>query len=185
MGSRAAQTIDLPPRRDNQNRSIPRLPGTSLPAPGQLPLAYIYQPAPSPTQSAPGRREWVLEFEPSSSPEIEPLMGWVGSRDPFAHIRLRFPDRQSAIEFAEKQGWPYVVQSPPLRRFRPREYADNFKYELGDAIARAERPWDGQLSINGGRETDDSMPGVMSARARRAAAASSRAAADDRVIAGR
>jgi hypothetical protein len=90
------------------------VPGTSLPAPGRLPLAYIHQPAPSPTQSAPGRNEWLLEFEPSSPPQINPLMGWIGSRDLFADIRLRFPDQQSAIEFAEKQGWPYVVQNPPL-----------------------------------------------------------------------
>ena len=182
MGSRAAQTIDLPPRRDNQNRSIPRLPGTSLPAPGQLPLAYIYQPAPSPTQSAPGRREWVLEFEPSSPPEIEPLMGWVSSRDPFAHIRLRFPDQQSAIEFAEKQGWPYVVQNPPVRRFRPKSYADNIKYELGDAIARAERPWDGQLSISDRGETADAASRVAPASAERATAPS-RAAADQPTVA--
>ena len=99
-------------RNDNQSRNEPRLPGTSMPAPGPLPRAYIYRPAPSPTQSAPGRHEWVLEFEPSSPPAIEPLMGWVSSRDPLAHIRLRFPDRQSAIEFAAKHGWPHVVQNP-------------------------------------------------------------------------
>ena len=130
MTDRAAQRTDLPPRSDNQSRKQPLLPGTSMPAPGPLPLAYIHQPAPSPTQSGRARREWVLEFEPSSPPEIEPLMGWIASRDPFAHIRLRFPDRQSAIELAEKQGWPYVVQNPPVRRFRPKSYADNFRYDL-------------------------------------------------------
>jgi hypothetical protein len=89
----------------------------------------------------------VLEFEPSSPPEIEPLMGWIGSRDPFAHIRLRFPDRQSAIQFAERQGWPYVVQDSPVRRVRPKNYADALRYGLADAITRAERPWDGSVSI--------------------------------------
>jgi hypothetical protein len=56
MGGRAADR-GLPPRSDNQNRAAPLLPGTSMPAPGLLPLAYIYQPGPSPTQSAPGRKE--------------------------------------------------------------------------------------------------------------------------------
>ena len=36
-----------------------------------MPLAYIYQPASSPTQSGRGREKWVLEFEPSGPPEIE------------------------------------------------------------------------------------------------------------------
>jgi ETC complex I subunit conserved region len=89
----------------------------------------------------------MLEFEPSSPPEIEPLMGWIGSRDPFAHIRLRFPDRQSAIQFAERQGWPYVVQDSPVRCIRPKSYADALRYGLADAITRAERPWDGSVSI--------------------------------------
>ena len=136
------------PRGDNRGRGAALLPGTSLLARGPLPVAYIHQPAPSPTQAGRARtREWLLEFEPSSPHEIDPLMGWVGSRDPFAHIRLRFPDRQSAIEFAEKQGWPYVVQNPPVRRFRPKSYANNFRYDLADAITRAAWLWDGAVSI--------------------------------------
>ena len=185
MEDRAAQRTDLPPRSDNQSRKQPLVPGTSMPASGPLPLAYIYQPVPSPTQSGRARWEWVLEFEPSSPPEIEPLMGWISSRDPLAHIRLRFPDRQSAIEFAEKQGWPYVVQNPPVRRFRPKSYADNFRYDLADAIARAERPWDGKMSITDRRETGEAAIGAQPASAAHAAARSSRAAADHRAIAGR
>ena len=153
MADHAAQRTTRPSLSDNQGRSIPLLPGTSLPARRELPLAYVYQPAPSPTQSGQARtREWLLEFEPSSPPEIEPLMGWTASRDPFAHIRLRFPDRQSAIEFAERQGWPYVVRDPPPRSFRPKSYADNFRYDLADAITRAGRRWDGQVSVDDRRD---------------------------------
>ena len=147
MDDRAARDTASFLRDDNQSRRAPRLPGTSVPASGMLPLAHIYQPSPSPTQSGRGRREWVLEFEPSSPPEIEPLMGWVSSRDPFAHIRLRFPDRESAIEFAERQGWPYVVRDPPVRRVRSKSYADALRYGLADAITRAAGPWDGSVSI--------------------------------------
>jgi ETC complex I subunit-like protein len=143
---------------DNQSRGEPRLPGTSMPALGPLPRAYICQPAPSPTQSGRARREWLLEFEPSSPLEIEPLIGWIASRDPFGHIRLRFPDRQSAIEFAERQGWPYEVRDPPVRRFRPKSYADNFRYQLADAIARVRPPWDGSLRI-----ADRRAPGQVTA----------------------
>jgi hypothetical protein len=153
MADHAAQGTTRSSLRDNQSRGVPLLPGTSLPARRRLPLAYIHQPAPSPTQSGRARtREWLLEFEPASRREIEPLMGWISSDDPFPQIRLRFPDRQSAIEFAERQGWPYVVQEPPPRRFRPRSYADSFRYRLGDAITRAERPWDGEVSVDDRRD---------------------------------
>jgi hypothetical protein len=63
-----------------------------------------------------------------------------------------------------------MVQNRPVRRFRPKSYADNFKYELGDAIARAERPWDGELSIGDRRDTEDAASGVLPARAERAVA---------------
>lgn len=154
MDDRAARDTANTLPDDNQSRRAPRLPGTSVPASGPLPLAHIYQPAPSPTQSGRGRRDWVVEFEPSSRPEIEPLMGWVSSRDPFAHIRLRFPDRESAIDFAERQGWPYVVKDPPVRRVRPKDYTDALRYGLADAITRAAGPWDGSVSIAEGPWTD-------------------------------
>ncbi len=107
----------------------PQLPGSELPADGPFPYAHIYRPAPPATQS--GRRhkaEWVLEFEPASRREIEPLMGWTATRDPFGSLLcLRFPDRWSAIDFAARHGWRYVVHEPLPRRFHPKNYADNFK----------------------------------------------------------
>jgi hypothetical protein len=108
----------------------PLLPGSPAATGGELPLAYIYQPSPSAMQSALTGRppEWVLEFEPWDRKEVEPLMGWTASRDPFTSFyRLRFPDRQSAIEFAERHGWRYVAQPPPVRSFRVKSYADNFR----------------------------------------------------------
>ena len=108
----------------------PRLPGSLAPTDGRLPLAYIYQPSPSAMQSAlAGRQpEWILEFEPWDRKEVEPLMGWTATRDPFTSFyRLGFPDRQSAIEFAEHHGWKYVAPPPPVRSFRIKSYADNFR----------------------------------------------------------
>jgi hypothetical protein len=117
----------------------PRLPGSLAPTDGRLPLAYIYQPSPSAMQSGlAGRpREWVLEFEPWDRKEVEPLMGWTASRDPFTSFyRLRFLERQSAIDLAERQsaidlaerhGWRYFAQPPLVRSFRIKSYADNFR----------------------------------------------------------
>ena len=109
---------------------VPRLPGSEMPANSKLPLAHIYQPSPSVMQSAlTGRRpRWVLEFEPWDCEEIEPLMGWTATRDPFTSFyRLHFPDPQRAIDFAERHGWRYVAQPPPVRSFRIKSYADNFR----------------------------------------------------------
>ena len=108
----------------------PLLPGTPEPADGKLPMAYIYQPSPSAMQSplAGRAREWVLEFEPWDRKEVEPLMGWTATRDPFtSSYRLRFSDRQSAIDLAERHGWRYVTQPPPVRSFPIKSYADNFR----------------------------------------------------------
>jgi hypothetical protein len=55
----------------------------------------------------------VLEFERTVPPTVEPLMGWTESADPFAPIRLEFPDLQCAIEFAERQGWRYDIRETP------------------------------------------------------------------------
>jgi hypothetical protein len=109
----------------------PLLPGSLAPTDGRVPLAYIYQPSPSAMQSALPRRrqpEWVLEFEPWDRMDVEPLLGWTATRDSFTSFyRLRFPDRQSAIEFAERHGWKYVAPPPPVRSFRIKSYADNFR----------------------------------------------------------
>ena len=94
-----------------------RLPGIGTTAIGPPPLVRIYVPARSPMQSGQRRCKWVLEFEPSRPKIIEPLMGWTRSEDPFETIsRLQFADRQSAIDFALRHGWPYVVHEPTAMR---------------------------------------------------------------------
>jgi hypothetical protein len=111
-----------------------------MPAYRAVPVAHIHQPARSPTQGGLARRnEWVLEFAPWGHSYRDPLMGWRASDSPYASVqRLRFPDRQSAIDFAERQGWHYVAHDPPVRRVHPKSYADNFRYDLADAVRRTQ-----------------------------------------------
>ena len=92
----------------NRPLPAPRIPGTDLRSP-DVPLAIIRRPARSATQSAQRPRHWVLEFEPSRAPELDPLMGWTTSNDPYRTIRLQFPDVASAIRYAESQDWRYIV----------------------------------------------------------------------------
>ena len=57
-----------------------------------------------------------------------PLMGWQSSADMMQGTNLKFPSKEDAITFAEKQGYEYYVQEPNSRRFTPKVYANNFLY---------------------------------------------------------
>src|SRR5205085_2014334 len=75
--------------------------------------AVIYKPAKSVmTSGRAGTKRWLLEFEPQSAPFIEPLMGWTGSTDPMAQMRLTFPSREAAVAYAQRHGLDYEVREP-------------------------------------------------------------------------
>ncbi len=103
-------------RGHNRPPIPPKIPGTNMRS-WDVPTAIIYRPARSAITSAPRPNYWILEFEPSRPPQMDPLMGWISSDDPYRSIRLKFPDRDSAVAFAEQQDWRYVVQEDrPVRR---------------------------------------------------------------------
>jgi len=90
-------------------------------------VARIYQPAKTATQSGRAKtRYWVLEMEPASPKEADPLVGWIGSDDTEQQVRLRFPDREAAIAYAKKRGLDYRVFDPHHRIVKPKSYAANF-----------------------------------------------------------
>jgi hypothetical protein len=92
--------------------------------------ARIFRPAKTAMQS--GRRDtrsWVLEYEPASPREPDPLMGWASARDTLNEIRLRFPTLEEAIAFADKHGLDYTVIAPQERTPKAKSYADNFRYD--------------------------------------------------------
>ena len=73
--------------------------------------ARIYQPPKNAMQSGwAGTHEWMLEFEPSSPRRPDPLMGWIGSADTQAQVRLNFPTREEAVAYAEKSGIAYDLE---------------------------------------------------------------------------
>ena len=59
-------------RGHNRPPYPPKIPGTDLPS-WDVPTAIIYRPARSAMTSAPRPNYWVLEFEPSRPPQVEPL----------------------------------------------------------------------------------------------------------------
>ncbi len=89
--------------------------------------ARIYRPAKTATQSGRAKtRGWVLEHAPRGRREVDSLMGWTGSSDTAAQVRLGFPSKEEAIAYARRRGLCYEVQEPRDRRVRPKSYADNF-----------------------------------------------------------
>ena len=91
--------------------------------------ARIYQPPKSAMQSGrAGTHHWVLEFEPSEPRRADPLMGWIGSADTQAQVKLDFATSEEAVAYAERQGIAFEVELPHARHVRPKAYADNFRF---------------------------------------------------------
>jgi hypothetical protein len=91
--------------------------------------ARIYQPARTAMQSGTAKtHQWVLEFAPASTREVDPLMGWTSSDDTQAQVRLRFDSREAAVAYAAEKGIEADVQDPKPRKavIRPRGYGENF-----------------------------------------------------------
>ena len=91
--------------------------------------ARIYKPSKSANQSGLARtKQWLLVFEQDKPREIEPLMGWTSSGDTHQQVRLWFDTKEEAIAYAEREGIAYEVEEPKPIFFRPKSYADNFRY---------------------------------------------------------
>ena len=93
------------------------------------PPARIYVPPRSTMTSGKGRTHgWVLEFVPAERQQPDPLMGWVGSGDTDNQVHLHFDTRDEAVAYAEANGRAYQVGEPKPTVFRPKSYADNFRF---------------------------------------------------------
>lgn len=90
--------------------------------------ARIYLPARSAMQSGHGKKQWILDYEPETPTQIEPLMGWTSSENTRTQIRLRFDTKEQAIAYAERNNLTYRVEEPRFAKVRPVSYSDNFGY---------------------------------------------------------
>jgi hypothetical protein len=93
-------------------------------------LARIYRPAKTAMQSGRAKTlNWVLDYEQATPRSPDPLMGWSSAGDTLNQVHLRFATREEAVAFAEKRGLDYIVVEPQQRGFKPKAYADNFRYD--------------------------------------------------------
>jgi hypothetical protein len=89
----------------------------------------IYQQPKTAMQSGTANtHDWVLEYEPVRRQTPDPLMGWIGNGDTTDQVSLHFDTREEAVAYAERNGMTYEVELPRARSFRPKAYADNFKF---------------------------------------------------------
>ena len=77
--------------------------------------------------------DWVLEFPRQTAAHPDRLMGWQSSCDTARQVKMRFPDKETAIFYAESHNIAYQVSEPKLRRVKPRAYADNFAFNRNGA----------------------------------------------------
>ena len=83
-------------------------------------------------QGRAGTREWVLDYEPASPRQIEPLMGWTSSAETRQQVRMTFATKEEAIAYATRQGIAFRLEEPSETEVRPKSYAENFKYGRPD-----------------------------------------------------
>jgi len=91
--------------------------------------ARIYKPARTAMQSGQAKtKEWVLDFEPASARDVEPLMGWTSSGDMLSQVRLFFETKEEAVAYAKKNGIACRVFESNKHEPIKKSYAENFKY---------------------------------------------------------
>lgn len=88
----------------------------------------IYQPTKNAMQSGKANTKfWLAEYDPEEQKVVEPLLGRTGSGDTPQQLCLKFPTKDDAIAYAEREGISYYVVEPKQRNVIIKTYADNFK----------------------------------------------------------
>ena len=88
--------------------------------------AKIYKPTKTAMQSAKGNtKNWLLEFDTLDT-GINPLMGWESSQDTMSEIKLKFSNKEQAINYAKKNNIDYYIVEPQKNKIIKKSYSDNF-----------------------------------------------------------
>ena len=88
--------------------------------------ARIYKPAKTAMQSAKrNTKKWLLEFDTLDT-GVNPLMGWETSQDTMYEVKLEFPSKMQAVNYAKRNNIDYYVEEPQKSKIIKKSYADNF-----------------------------------------------------------
>ena len=70
-------------------------------------------------------KKWLLEFYTLNT-GVNPLMGWVTSKDTMSEVKLEFSTKEQAINYAKKNNINYHIIEPQKRKIIKKSYSDNF-----------------------------------------------------------
>ena len=70
-------------------------------------------------------KNWLLEFDTLNT-GVNPLMGWVSSKDTMSEIKLEFLTKEQAVNYAKKNNIEYYIAGPQKRKIIKKSYTDNF-----------------------------------------------------------
>ena len=88
--------------------------------------AKIYKPAKSAMQSGKANeKKWLLEFD-TLNLSVNPLMGWISSKDTLSEVKLKFSTLNEAVFYAKKNNIDYYIVEPKNRKIIIKSYTDNF-----------------------------------------------------------
>jgi len=88
----------------------------------------IFKPTKNAMQSGTNNtKRWKIEFDTRERWE-NPLMGWSSSGDPLSNMQVDFLEKEEAVAFCEKNGWPCYVEEPVERPMKPKSYGANFSW---------------------------------------------------------
>ena len=88
--------------------------------------AKIYKPSKTAMQSGTrNTKNWLLEFDTLNT-GINPLMGWETSEDTMSEVKLEFPTKEEALNYAKKNKIDYYIVEPQKNKIVKKSYSDNF-----------------------------------------------------------
>jgi len=70
-------------------------------------------------------KKWILEFDTLNT-GVNPLMGWVSSKDTMSEVKLKFSTKNQAINYAKKNNIDYYIIEPQKHKIIKKSYTDNF-----------------------------------------------------------
>jgi hypothetical protein len=90
--------------------------------------ARISKPTKSSMQSGGKKTEWLLEF-PKKSDSLfkEHIMARTSSKDMSNQVKLFFPSKKDAIEYAISKNLEYEIIAPEIIHRKKKSYSSNFK----------------------------------------------------------
>ena len=88
--------------------------------------AKIYKPSKTAMQSGTrNTKNWLLEFDTLDT-GTNPLMGWETSEDTMSEVKLEFPTKEEALNYAKKNNIDYYIVEPQKNKIVKKSYSDNF-----------------------------------------------------------